>query len=204
MIKLPYLYGWDTIACKTLISKPRVQNRVKMNSIGWKVRIRREWAKWAMRREIREDKDLNWVMMKEKNVRGSKRIQGTDRSLWWRGECFFKLSLEWNKVKSVESASTERVQKTPWPQWRRYCKAGSYNLCPDIRFAATPPVHGSLVRSAHFEMEFLNSILSRGFWALTWVLSIFVWFSTLIFRSAKCYSWIDSSFLNLRNFCNDF
>ncbi|XP_011628378.1 sorbitol dehydrogenase [Amborella trichopoda] len=25
-----------------------------------------------------------------------------------------------------------------------YCKAGSYNLCPDMKFFATPPVHGSL------------------------------------------------------------
>ncbi|KAL5718455.1 L-iditol 2-dehydrogenase [Ranunculus cassubicifolius] len=25
-----------------------------------------------------------------------------------------------------------------------YCKGGSYNLCPDMKFFATPPVHGSL------------------------------------------------------------
>lgn len=24
------------------------------------------------------------------------------------------------------------------------CKEGSYNLCPDMRFFATPPIHGSL------------------------------------------------------------
>jgi L-iditol 2-dehydrogenase len=26
------------------------------------------------------------------------------------------------------------------------CRKGRYNLCPDVRFAATPPVHGSLAR----------------------------------------------------------
>jgi len=25
-----------------------------------------------------------------------------------------------------------------------YCKKGSYNLCPDVRFMATPPIHGAL------------------------------------------------------------
>lgn len=29
----------------------------------------------------------------------------------------------------------------------RLCKTGRYNLCPDVKFAATPPIHGSL---AHF------------------------------------------------------
>lgn len=29
--------------------------------------------------------------------------------------------------------------------WRcDYCKEGRYNLCPDMKFFATPPVHGSL------------------------------------------------------------
>ncbi|RWW14381.1 hypothetical protein GW17_00021849 [Ensete ventricosum] len=29
--------------------------------------------------------------------------------------------------------------------WRcKYCKGGRYNLCPDMKFFATPPVHGSL------------------------------------------------------------
>lgn len=29
--------------------------------------------------------------------------------------------------------------------WRcNQCKQGSYNLCPDMKFFATPPVHGAL------------------------------------------------------------
>ena len=27
-----------------------------------------------------------------------------------------------------------------------FCKGGRYNLCPDIKFCATPPVDGSLAR----------------------------------------------------------
>ena len=27
-----------------------------------------------------------------------------------------------------------------------YCKEGRYNLCPDVVFLATPPVHGDLTR----------------------------------------------------------
>ncbi|XP_013777584.1 sorbitol dehydrogenase-like [Limulus polyphemus] len=28
----------------------------------------------------------------------------------------------------------------------KFCKCGRYNLCPDIKFCATPPVHGTLTR----------------------------------------------------------
>ena len=27
-----------------------------------------------------------------------------------------------------------------------FCKEGRYNLCPDMKFAATPPIDGSLCR----------------------------------------------------------
>ena len=27
-----------------------------------------------------------------------------------------------------------------------FCKSGRYNLCPDVIFLATPPVHGSIAR----------------------------------------------------------
>ena len=27
-----------------------------------------------------------------------------------------------------------------------YCRAGNYNLCPDIKFAATPPYDGTLTK----------------------------------------------------------
>merc|ERR1712037_400781 len=27
-----------------------------------------------------------------------------------------------------------------------FCKTGEYNLCPDMQFCATPPVHGNLAR----------------------------------------------------------
>lgn len=35
--------------------------------------------------------------------------------------------------------------------WRcTQCKEGRYNLCPDMKFFATPPVHGSLANQVKF------------------------------------------------------
>ncbi len=47
------------------------------------------------------------------------------------------------------------------------------------------------------EMQFLNGIFSRGpgHKNLSSQARVFVWFSNLIFRPTKCYSWKDSSFL---------
>lgn len=34
--------------------------------------------------------------------------------------------------------------------WRcDHCKEGRYNLCPEMKFFATPPVHGSLANQVH-------------------------------------------------------
>ncbi|WP_034389031.1 alcohol dehydrogenase catalytic domain-containing protein, partial [Deinococcus sp. YIM 77859] len=40
----------------------------------------------------------------------------------------------------------DRVALEPGLPCRRcaYCKRGAYNLCPDMTFMATPPVHGAL------------------------------------------------------------
>jgi len=42
----------------------------------------------------------------------------------------------------------DRVAIEPGVPCRRctYCKEGGYNLCPDMQFCATPPVHGNLAR----------------------------------------------------------
>jgi len=42
----------------------------------------------------------------------------------------------------------DRVAIEPGVPCRRcgYCKEGVYNLCPDMQFCATPPVHGNLAR----------------------------------------------------------
>lgn len=32
-----------------------------------------------------------------------------------------------------------------------YCKLGTYNLCPEMKFFATPPVHGSLANQVTFK-----------------------------------------------------
>lgn len=39
-----------------------------------------------------------------------------------------------------------------------HCKTGSYNLCPDIRFFATPPVHGSLAQHVVHAADFTFKI----------------------------------------------
>lgn len=53
--------------------------------------------------------------------------------------------------------------------WRcNLCKEGRYNLCPDMKFFATPPVHGSLAnqvskcivlwRSCFYDLDFNHSV----------------------------------------------
>jgi L-iditol 2-dehydrogenase len=50
--------------------------------------------------------------------------------------------------------------------WRcDLCKEGRYNLCPEMKFFATPPVHGSLANQviicSIFNYEFLRSTCSN-------------------------------------------
>ena len=40
----------------------------------------------------------------------------------------------------------------------RYCKSGRYNLCPDVVFYATPPVHGALAEYAVIRADFAHPI----------------------------------------------
>lgn len=41
--------------------------------------------------------------------------------------------------------------------WRcNQCKQGSYNLCPEMKFFATPPVHGSLANQVVFMVLFFD------------------------------------------------
>lgn len=53
-------------------------------------------------------------------------------------------------VETGENVTTlkvgDRVALEPGVPCRmcKHCKSGRYNLCPDVQFLATPPVHGSL------------------------------------------------------------
>lgn len=60
----------------------------------------------------------------------------------------------------------DRVALEPGvPCWKcNYCKEGLYNLCPDMQFFATPPVHGALANQVQFQC---------------WIL--FLWVSTMSF-----------------------
>ena len=51
-------------------------------------------------------------------------------------------------INNVLTLVGDRVALEPGVPCRRcdYCKTGRYNLCPDIEFLATPPVHGNLAR----------------------------------------------------------
>jgi len=49
---------------------------------------------------------------------------------------------------NIDFFSGDRVTIEPGVPCRRcdFCKGGRYNLCADIVFLATPPVHGSIAR----------------------------------------------------------
>lgn len=53
----------------------------------------------------------------------------------------------------------DRVALEPGvPCWsNKACREGRYNLCPDIKFFATPPHHGSLMQVHTLLPESLNS-----------------------------------------------
>jgi len=40
----------------------------------------------------------------------------------------------------------------------RYCRSGRYNLCPDVVFLATPPVHGAFVQYLVHRAEWLHKL----------------------------------------------
>jgi len=43
----------------------------------------------------------------------------------------------------------------------RWCKSGRYNLCPDVRFLATPPIHGAFVEYIVHAADFVFPIPDR-------------------------------------------
>ena len=60
----------------------------------------------------------------------------------------------------------------------RECRAGRYNLCPDVRFFATPPVDGTFARYVAIHEDFAHPLpvsLSENAGALMEPLSVGVW-----------------------------
>jgi threonine dehydrogenase-like Zn-dependent dehydrogenase len=54
------------------------------------------------------------------------------------------IELRWNLKNHVDSISWDCIgAKRPSCE---YCRSGNYNLCPDIKFAATPPYDGTLTK----------------------------------------------------------
>ncbi|HEV7898758.1 MAG TPA: NAD(P)-dependent alcohol dehydrogenase [Planosporangium sp.] len=60
----------------------------------------------------------------------------------------------------------------------RECRQGRYNLCPDVRFFATPPVDGSMARYVAIQQDFAHPVpdeLSDDAAALIEPLSVGIW-----------------------------
>jgi L-iditol 2-dehydrogenase len=60
----------------------------------------------------------------------------------------------------------------------RECRRGSYNLCPDVRFFATPPIDGALARYVTIHQDFAHPVpdgLSDDAAAMIEPLSVGVW-----------------------------
>lgn len=88
-------------------------------------------------------------------------ICGSDVHYWWRGRTA-RFVVEAPLVLGHESSATvvacgpgvhslkpgDRVAIEPGVPCRRceHCRGGRYNVCPDVRFCATPPVDGTLTR----------------------------------------------------------
>lgn len=64
-------------------------------------------------------------------------------------ECAGVIEEVGSEVKAL--AAGDRVALEPGIScWRcKHCKGGRYNLCPDMKFFATPPYHGSLANQVY-------------------------------------------------------
>ncbi|XP_078698241.1 sorbitol dehydrogenase-like [Branchiostoma floridae x Branchiostoma belcheri] len=96
-------------------------------------------------------------------------ICGSDVKYWTHGKCG-RFVLDEPMVMGHESSGTvvavgrgvthlakgDRVAIEPGVPCRtcRICKEGRYNLCADMKFCATPPVHGSLCRLYNHAADF--------------------------------------------------
>lgn len=73
--------------------------------------------------------------------------------------------------------------------WRcDLCKEGRYNLCPEMKFFATPPVHGSLANQVKYLPTSLN-------------FSRFKYFSSVDFTLKRKHSWHKSCNMILEYKC---
>nr|AZL95671.1 sorbitol dehydrogenase [Antheraea pernyi] len=50
------------------------------------------------------------------------------------------------KVKNLKVGDRVAIEPGVPCRYCEFCKSGRYHLCPDMRFCATPPIHGNLVR----------------------------------------------------------
>ncbi|RXG52895.1 putative D-xylulose reductase A [Armadillidium vulgare] len=105
-------------------------------------------------------------------------ICGSDVHYWWEGKCG-RFVVDSPIVLGHESSGTvvkcgpgvrnlkagDRVAIEPGVPCRRciFCKEGNYNVCPEVKFCATPPVDGTLTQyfcpSRRFLFQIFHCIL---------------------------------------------
>nr|BAM18745.1 sorbitol dehydrogenase-2 [Papilio xuthus] len=51
-----------------------------------------------------------------------------------------------SKVKNLAVGDRVAIEPGVPCRYCEFCKTGRYHLCPDMRFCATPPIHGNLAR----------------------------------------------------------
>ena len=71
--------------------------------------------------------------------------------------------LPFQVTKNLHKISGDRVAIEPGVPCRlcEFCKGGRYNLCPDVVFCATPPVHGNLSRYYVHAADFCYKYVSQ-------------------------------------------
>jgi L-iditol 2-dehydrogenase len=62
------------------------------------------------------------------------------------------------RVRSLEPGTRVAIEPGVTCGRCRYCKAGRYNLCPNVVFYATPPVHGAMAEYAVIRADFAHPI----------------------------------------------
>ena len=85
-----------------------------------------------------------------------------------------------HEASGVVVETGRRVAIEPgWPcRHCEQCRAGAYNLCPDVRFFATPPIHGALAYRVAVDAAFAHPVpdsLSDDAAALCEPLSVGIW-----------------------------
>ncbi|CAG4955580.1 unnamed protein product [Parnassius apollo] len=65
------------------------------------------------------------------------------------------------KVKNLEVGDRVAIEPGVPCRYCEFCKTGRYHLCPDMKFCATPPIHGNLARYYKHAADFCYKLPSH-------------------------------------------